>query len=66
MYGAEVSRQTITAITGRVMEGLAGGQSRPLDPVYAVLFIDAIVRHEAPFDRVEVRGLRRRAVAAAG
>jgi len=66
VYGAEVSRQTITAITGRVMEGLAGGQSRPLDPVYAVLFIDAIVCHEAPFDRVEVRGLRRRAVAAAG
>ena len=42
VYGAEVSRQTITAITGRVMEGLADWQSRPLDPVYAVVFIDAI------------------------
>jgi len=42
VYGAEVSRQTITAITERVMEGLAEWQSRPLDPVYAVLFIDAI------------------------
>jgi Transposase, Mutator family len=49
VYGAEVSKQTITAITDRVMEGLADWQSRPLDPVYAVLFIDAIVRHEAPF-----------------
>ena len=42
VYGAEVSRQTITAITGRVMEGPAEWQSRPLDAVYAVIFIDAI------------------------
>ena len=42
VYGAEVSKQTITTITGRVMEGMAGWQSRPLDPVYAVVFIDAI------------------------
>ena len=42
VYGAEVSKQTITAITDRVMEGLAEWQSRPLDPVYAVVFIDAI------------------------
>ena len=42
VYGAEVSKQTITTITDRVMEGMADWQSRPLDPVYAVLFIDAI------------------------
>ncbi len=42
VYGAEVSKQTITAITDRVMEGLAEWQSRPLDSVYAVVFIDAI------------------------
>jgi putative transposase len=42
VYGAEVSKQTITTITDRVMEGLADWQSRPLDPVYAVVFIDAI------------------------
>ncbi len=42
VYGAEVSKQTITAITDRVMEGLAEWQSRPLDPVYAGVFIDAI------------------------
>ena len=42
VYGAEVSRQTISAITDRVMEGLAEWQSRPLDAVSAVLFIDAI------------------------
>lgn len=48
VYGAEVSKQTITAITGRVMEGMTEWQSRPLDSVYAVVFIDAVVRHEAP------------------
>jgi Transposase, Mutator family len=41
-YGAEVPKQTISTITGRVMEGMAEWQSRPLDPVYAVIFIDAI------------------------
>ena len=42
VYGAEVSKQAITTITDRVMDGLAEWQSRPLDPVYAVIFIDAI------------------------
>jgi len=42
VYGAEVSKQTITTITDAVMEGMAEWQSRPLDPVYAVVFIDAI------------------------
>ena len=42
VYGAEVPEQTITTITGRVMEGMAEWQSRPLDPVYAVVFTDAI------------------------
>jgi hypothetical protein len=42
VYGAEVSKQTISTITDRVMDGMAEWQSRPLDPVYAVIFIDAI------------------------
>jgi putative transposase len=42
IYGTEVSRDTISAITDRVLDGLAEWQSRPLDPVYAVLFLDAI------------------------
>ena len=32
VYGADVSKQTITTITDRVMEGMAEWQSRPLDP----------------------------------
>jgi len=42
IYGAQVSRETISHITDRVLDGLAEWQSRPLDPVYAVLFLDAI------------------------
>src|SRR5215470_14219336 len=43
VYGAEVSKQTISVITDRVMEGMTEWQNRPLDPVYAVIFIDAIM-----------------------
>jgi putative transposase len=42
IYGAEVSRQTISTITDKVIEGMAEWQNRPLDPVYPVIFIDAI------------------------
>src|SRR5580700_2282466 len=42
IYGVEVSRETVSNITDRVLEGLAEWQSRPLDAVYAVLFIDVI------------------------
>lgn len=42
VYGADVSRQTISTITDKVMDGMAAWQSRPLDPVYPVLFLDAI------------------------
>jgi putative transposase len=42
VYGTQVSRQTISTITDRVLEGLSEWQQRPLDAVYPVLFIDAI------------------------
>lgn len=42
IYGAEVSRQTISTITDQVMDGMAEWQNRPLDRVYPVLFVDAI------------------------
>lgn len=42
VYGAEVSRQTISTITDKVVEGMAEWQNRPLDPVYPVIFLDAI------------------------
>lgn len=42
IYGAEVSKQTISTITEKVMEGMAEWQNRPLDPVYPVLFLDCV------------------------
>ncbi|WP_237533644.1 IS256 family transposase [Streptomyces sp. SID685] len=42
VYGAEVSKQTISTITDAVMEGMAEWQARPLDRVYPVVFVDAI------------------------
>src|SRR4051794_4980946 len=42
VYGAQVSRQTISTITDSVVEGMTEWQNRPLDPVYPVIFIDAI------------------------
>ncbi len=34
VYGAQVSKQTVSTITEKVMEGMAGWQNRPLDSVY--------------------------------
>jgi putative transposase len=42
VYDAQVSKQTISTITDRVIEGISEWQNRPLDPVYPVVFIDAI------------------------
>jgi putative transposase len=42
VYGATVSKDTISAITDRVQGELAEWQSRPLDAVYPALFIDCI------------------------
>jgi transposase-like protein len=42
VYGTEVSRQTISTITDKVIEGMTEWQNRPLDPVYPVVFIDAV------------------------
>jgi transposase-like protein len=42
VYGAEVSKTTITAITDRVVVDMEAWRNRPLDPVYPVVFIDCI------------------------
>src|SRR5690349_22035389 len=42
VYGAEVSRQTISTITDKVLDAMAEWQNRPLDSVYPVIFLDAI------------------------
>jgi len=42
VYGATVSRDTISRITDKVLEEMTEWQNRPLDAVYPVLFVDAI------------------------
>jgi transposase-like protein len=43
MYDVEVSPGLIPRVTGAVAEELAQWQSRPLDAVYPVIFIDALM-----------------------
>lgn len=43
VYGAQVSPEAIGRITDRVLEEMVEWQTRPLDPVYPVMFIDAMV-----------------------
>ena len=66
IYDAQVSKDTISRITDRVIEEMQAWTNRPLERVYAAVFIDAIVRREALCYRVEVRDLHGLAVAAAG
>lgn len=49
VYGAAVSKDTISRITDKVLEEMNEWSHRPLDAVYPVIFIDAI--------HVKVRGL---------
>lgn len=41
-YGVDVSPALISKITDKVLEGITEWQSRPLEDVYAVVFLDAI------------------------
>lgn len=42
VYGQEVSKETISTIMDKVLDGMAEWQNRPLDPIYPVVFIDCI------------------------
>jgi transposase-like protein len=43
IYGASVSKETVSRITDKVIEEMQAWASRPLDEVYAAIFIDAIM-----------------------
>ncbi len=43
VYGAKVSKDTISRITDKVVEEMTEWSQRPLDRVYPVLFVDAIM-----------------------
>ena len=52
IYGIEVSESTISRITDKVLEEAKDWQQRPLDSIYAVLFLDAIHYHVRSEGRV--------------
>jgi hypothetical protein len=43
VYGTELSAESVSRITGAVLDEVRAWQDRPLDPVWAVVFLDAIV-----------------------
>jgi putative transposase len=43
IYGASVSKETISRITDKVLEEMSDWCNRPLDGVYAAIFIDAVM-----------------------
>jgi transposase-like protein len=43
IYGASVSKETVSRITDKIVDEMAEWSSRPLDAVYVAVFIDAIV-----------------------
>src|SRR5512132_4728638 len=43
VYGASVSKDTVSRITDKVVEDMTDWSVRPLDEIYAAIFIDAIV-----------------------
>jgi putative transposase len=57
MYGVEVSPTLISEVTDAVLEEVKAWQSRPLEPLYAIVYLDALyvkMRHEG---RVENRAV---------
>jgi len=43
MYGAEISPTLISRVTGSVIDRVTEWQSRPLEPVYPIVYLDCIV-----------------------
>jgi putative transposase len=57
MYGAEVSAALVSEVTDGVLEEVKTWQNRPLEPLYAVIYLDALfvkIRHNG---RVENRAV---------
>lgn len=57
MYGVEISPTLVSEVTDAVWEEVKAWQSRPLDPIYGIVYLDALyvkMRHEG---RVENRAV---------
>jgi putative transposase len=57
MYGVEVSPTLISEVTDAVLEEVRAWQSRPLDSVYAIVYLDALVVKMRQEGRVENRAV---------
>ena len=42
LYGTEISPELVSAVTDSVLDEVSAWQNRPLEPVYAVVFFDAL------------------------
>ena len=43
IYGTEISKDTVSRITDQIVDEMIAWQSRPLEPLYAVLLIECVV-----------------------
>ena len=43
MYGVDISPALVSQVTSSVMERIVEWQSRPLEPVYPIVYLDCIV-----------------------
>jgi len=43
LYGVEIGRDTISNVTDAVLEDVAAWRTRPLDPVYPIVYFDCLV-----------------------
>jgi putative transposase len=57
IYAVEVSPSLISEVTEAVMEEVRAWQSRPLDPVYPVVYLDALIVKMRQEGRVENRAV---------
>lgn len=57
MYGMEVSAQTITTITNKVLPLVEAWQSRPLERVYPIIYLDALYFHLKKEQKIESRAV---------
>ena len=49
IYGVDVSQATISAVTDKLLPQIAEWRSRPLESIYAIVFLDAMffkTKHE--------------------
>jgi transposase-like protein len=43
LYGPGVSRQTVSRVTAGVLEDAKAWQTRPLEQIYPILYLDALI-----------------------